>query len=124
MARYVLHLPKQADESEFKVEPIVGKTVQFDEHNRHFFGGKIDQETIKGWGFTRYTVSTLGQMAGTLMTVDPRAPTIAKFVALGGDPYVVRYSSRVPIVVYVPEGVEVRYRLWRAGAEVKAVPGG
>ena len=124
MARYVLHLPKQADESEFTVELIVGKTVHVDEHNRYFFGGKIEEETITGWGFTRYTLSTLGQMGGTLMAVDPLAPKIAKFIALGGAPYTVRYNSSVPIVVYVPEGVEVRYRTWRAGAEAKAVPMG
>jgi len=27
-------------------------------------------------------------------------------------------------VVYVPEGVEVRYRIWAAGAEVKAIEKG
>jgi len=28
------------------------------------------------------------------------------------------------IVVYVPEGVEVRYRIWTAGAELKAIEKG
>ena len=77
MARHVLHLPRQTDESQFEVELIVGKTVQVDERNRYFFGGKIEEDTIKGWGFTRYTVTTLGQMAGTLIAVDPRAPRSA-----------------------------------------------
>ena len=27
----------------------------------------------------------------------------------------VRYNSRLPIVLYTPDNVEVRYRLWRAG---------
>jgi ecotin len=31
MVRYVLQLPRQADESAFKVELIVGKTVEVDE---------------------------------------------------------------------------------------------
>src|SRR5512139_2170634 len=69
MVRYVLQLPRQADESAFKVELIVGKTVQVDEQNKYFFGGKIEAETIKGWGFTRYKVSKLGPMAGTRMAV-------------------------------------------------------
>jgi len=30
----------------------------------------------------------------------------------------------LPIVVYVPEGVEVRYRVWDAGPEVKAIEKG
>jgi len=29
----------------------------------------------------------------------------------------VRYNSRLPIVVYAPEGVEVRFRTWRADGE-------
>jgi ecotin len=124
MVRYVLQLPKQADESAFRVEIIVGKTVQVDEQNRYFFGGKIEAETIKGWGFTRYKVSRLGPMAGTRMAVDPNAPKVARFITLGGDPYIIRYSSRLPIVVYVPEGVEVRYRIWTAGTEVKAIEKG
>jgi ecotin len=124
MVRYVLQLPSQADESAFKVELIVGKTVQVDERNRYFFGGKIEEEIIKGWGYTRYKVSKLGQMAGTLMTVDPNTPKVARFITLGGDPYIIRYNSRLPIVVYVPEGVEVRYRIWTAGAKVNAIEEG
>jgi ecotin len=124
MVRYVLQLPKQDDESAFKVELIVGKTVQVDAGNRYFFSGKIEEETIKGWGFPRYIVSKLGAMAGTLMAVDPNAPKVARFITLGGEPYLLRYNSRLPIVVYVPEGVEVRYRLWSAGAEAKAVDKG
>ena len=124
MARYVLQLPSQDDESAFKVELIVGKTVQVDERNRYFFGGKIEAETIKGWGFTRYKVSKLGPMAGTLMAVDPNASKVARFITLDGEPYLIRYNSRLPIVVYVPEGVEVRYRIWAAGAEVKTIEKG
>jgi ecotin len=124
MVRYVLQLPRQADESAFKVELIVGKTVQVDEQNRYFFGGKIEEETVKGWGFTLYKVSKLGPMAGTRMAVDPNAPKMARFITIGGNPYIIRYNSRLPIVVYVPEGVEVRYRIWTAGPEVKAIEKG
>jgi ecotin len=119
MVRYVLHLPKQDDESAFKVELIVGKTVLLDEHNRYFFIGKIQQETIKGWGFPRYNVSQLGPMAGTQMAVDPNAPKVNRFITLGGEPYFIRYNSRLPVVVYAPEGVEVRYRIWAAEPEMK-----
>lgn len=121
MVRHVLQLPPQADESGFKVELIVGKTVETDAGNRYFFGGRIEEETIKGWGFPRYVVSKLGPMAGTLMAVDPDAPKVARFITLGGAPYIIRYNSRLPVVVYVPEDVEVRYRIWTAGAEVKAI---
>ena len=117
MVRHVLHLPPQADEAGFKVELIVGRTVEIDAGNRYFFGGRIEEETIKGWGFPRFVVSKLGPMAGTLMAVDPNLPKVVRFITLGGEPCIIRYNSRLPVVVYVPEGVEVRYRIWTAGAE-------
>lgn len=117
MVRHVLQLPPQTDESAFRVELIVGKTLQLEAGNRYFFAGKIEAENIPGWGFTRYVVGQLGPMAGTLMAVDPDAPKVARFIQLAGEPYLIRYNSRLPVVVYVPEGVEVRYRIWTAGAE-------
>ena len=124
MIRYVLQLPKQDDESAFKVELIVGKTVLVDEKNRYFFGGKIEEETITGWGFPCYNVSKLGPMAGTRMAIDPNAPKVNRFITLGGEPYLIRYNSRLPVVVYAPEGVEVRYRIWNADPETKVIEKG
>ena len=121
MLRYVLHLPEQADESAFKVELIAGRTVPVDQRNRYFFGGQIQQETVEGWGFTLYRVSPLGPMAGTLMAVDPNEPKVNKFITLAGAPYLIRYNSRLPVVVYAPEDVEVRYRIWAAGPEIKGI---
>ena len=37
-----------------------------------------------------------------------------KFTALG----LLRYNSKLPLVVYVPEGVEVKYRLWSTEPEL------
>jgi ecotin len=124
MVRYVLALPKQANEDSFKVELIAGKTVQVDAGNQYFFGGKIEAQNIEGWGFTRYVVNKLGPMAGTLMAVDPKAPKVNRFIAMGGEPYLIRYNSRLPVVMYAPEGVEVRYRIWSAAPEAKALKKG
>jgi ecotin len=121
MVRHVLQLPKLDDESLFKVELIVGKTVLVDSKNIYFFGGKIEEETIEGWGFPRYIVRELGPMGGTLMAVDPNEPKADRFVTLAGEPYLIRYNSRLPVVVYVPEGVEVRYRIWRAESEMQPI---
>jgi ecotin len=124
MERYVLQLPPQEDEAAFKVELIVGKEVTTDERNRYFFGGTIEAKNIEGWGYTRYVVPKLGPMAGTMMAVDPNAQKVARFITLSGNPYLIRYNSRLPVVVYVPKGVEVRYRIWRAGEEVKKIEQG
>lgn len=114
MIRYVINLPAQDNEDDFKVELQLGKTVKLDAANRYFFSGKLEKETIQGWGYDRYLLRELGPMGGTLMAVDPNAPKVDRFIMLGGEPSLLRYNSRLPLVVYVPEGVEVRYRIWRA----------
>ncbi len=124
MVRHVLQLPKEKDESLFMVELIVGKTVRVDKKNRYFFGGRIEKKTIEGWGFTRYVVSELGPLAGTMMAVNPKAVKVERFITLGGGPYLIRYNSRLPVVVYAPEGVEVRYRIWSTGTESKKIENG
>ena len=124
MTRHVINLPQQADEAALKVELIIGKTVKIDAHNRYFFGGTLETENIPGWGFDRYILRNLGPMAGTLMAVDPNAPLVERFITLGGEPRLLRYNSRLPLVVYVPAGVEVRYRIWRAGPDALPAPQG
>ena len=114
VVRYVVQLPEQEDESAFRVQLIAGKTMQVDAVNRYVLGGRVVEETIEGWGYPRYIVSQLGPVAGTLIGVDPNAAKITRFVALGGEPYFIRYNSRLPIVVYAPEGIEIRYRVWSA----------
>lgn len=63
-------------------------------------------------------------MAGTQMAIDPNAPKLNRFITLGGEPYLIRYNSRLPVVVYAPEGVEVRYRIWIAEPETKVIEKG
>jgi ecotin len=124
MVRYVLQLPKQEDESAFRVELMVGQTVKVDGVNQYFFTGEIKEETIEGWGFPRYLMNKLGPMAGTRIGVDPDAPKVDRFITLAGEPYLIRYNSRLPVVVYVPDGVEVRYRIWSAEPESRAMEKG
>jgi ecotin len=124
MTRHVLMVPPEEQEDSLRVELKIGKTVKTDAANRYFFGGNLQAVNIEGWGFTRYVLSELGPMAGTLMAVDPDAPKVDRFITLGGEPQLLRYNSRLPLVVYVPEGVEVHHRIWRADPEAKPVPQG
>lgn len=116
MVRHVIDLPPQANEADFKVELMIGKTVKVDPANRYFFGGRLETEIIPGWGFERHVLRELGPMAGTLMAVDPAAPKVDRFIALGGEAPLLRYNSRLPLVVYTPQDVEVRHRIWRVQA--------
>ena len=124
MCRHVLYLPKEENEELLKVQLIVGKTIKLDPQNRYFFGGKLEQVTIPGWGYDRYVLKDLGPMAGTLMAVDPNIPKVDRFISLGGEPELLRYNSRLPLVITVPQGVEVRYRIWSGDGKDKTIPEG
>jgi ecotin len=113
MTRHVIRLPKQKDESLFKIELIAGKIVRTDSRNSYFFGGDLETVNIPGWGYDRYVLRELGPMAGSLVAADPDAPQVDRFISLGRET-ILRYNSRLPVVVYVPAGIEVRYRIWRA----------
>jgi len=116
--RYVIVLPDKtrAEEGAFKVELIVGRMMDTDGVNRMFIGGKLEAKPLKGWGFTYYEAQ-LGPAASTLIGVPPGTPPVHKFVQ--GPSQLIRYNSRIPIVVYVPKGAEVRYRIWSATPETK-----
>jgi ecotin len=118
MTRFVVHLPELADEYAAKVELIVGKEQETDGVNIVHLGGKIEESDVKGWGYPRYDVS-VGPGMSTLIGVPPGQPKVKKFVSLAGNPYLVRYNSKLPVVVYVPEGYELRYRIWKAEPETK-----
>jgi ecotin len=119
MTRFVITLPPEPDEDLLKVQLLIGKTVKIDAHNRYFFGGRLETETIPGWGYDTFILKSLGPMAGTLMAVDPNEPKVDRFITLGGEPQLLRYNSRLPLVIYVPKGVEARYRVWRGESKAE-----
>lgn len=112
--RHVIRLPAYKDEAAAKVELIVGKTMPVD-CNSHMFGGRIEERVAQGWGYNYYVLNNLGQAASTLMGCTDRTKRSA-FVR-SSDQQLVRYNSRLPLVLYAPADVEVRYRIWRADGQ-------
>lgn len=115
--RQVIHLPKQAQEENFKVEILAGKTLTVD-CNRQHLGGSLEEKTLEGWGYTYYRLDKVSGPASTMMAC-PDGKTRKDFVPVVGDGFVLRYNSKLPIVIYAPKDVEVRYRLWSASEKVE-----
>lgn len=115
--RFVIALPhkERSEEQAFKVELIAGKNMQTDGVNQVLLGTSIEPKPLKGWGYTYYEVSGSGHAMTTLMAPPEGAPKVTQFVS--GTPLLIRYNSRLPIVVYAPEGYEVHYRIWQAPEE-------
>jgi ecotin len=122
MVRHVLILPQEQDEYSCKVELIAGKTVMANSVNSQFFVGGIKPDVVQGFQYPFYVVDLKEDKMGS--TLVGGGHPVEKFITLGGEPYLVHYNSRLPLVVYAPEGVEVRYRVWKAQPQQKPLPQG
>ncbi len=113
MIRLVIVLPEMPRaEPNYSVELLAGKTIATDGVNQVRMDTGLEARNLEGWGYTYYQMTGSGRVASTLMAVPEGTPEVHRFV--GGSPLMVRYNSRLPLVVYVPEGFEVRYRIWAA----------
>lgn len=111
-------VPVSSNEKDLKVEFYVGVDKLVD-CNNYFLNGTIKEETVEGWGYNYYAVESDGESAGTLMGCPDTKKTI-KFIQL--QPQFIRYNSKLPIVLYIPNNMEVRYRIWRADKNITKVP--
>lgn len=111
--RHVIWLEKAEQESAKKVEVIAGKTIEVD-CNNHSFGGALTEQTLSGWGYSYYELKEVNGPMSTMMAC-PEESKQERFVPVQGEGFLLRYNSKLPVVVYAPEGVEVNYRVWEAG---------
>jgi ecotin len=118
--RHVIDLPAQPNEDDRRVELIAGKTMEVD-CNRQRLGGQWQEKTVQGWGYGYYELEKVGPAFGTLMAC-PEDSRKQAFVPVGGEPLLVRYNSKLPLVIYAPAGVEVRYRIWSAEKDSSPAP--
>ncbi len=107
----IIHLPKKKSEDNLKVEITVGKNVEVDKCNSHFLLGSFKDSTVEGWGYNFFEYNSKGDVGGTLMGC-PDNNKVIKFVT-GGSEFI-HYNSKLPIVIYIPKGMEVKFRIWTA----------
>ncbi|WP_020560609.1 ecotin family protein [Thiofilum flexile] len=114
--RMSIRLPKLAGEEELLLVFRAGKQMMTDCNYKSIPHGSWREQTVQGWGLDYYTLNTNGEVETTVMECVDKKEEKQIFVRAGDVQYV-RYNSRMPIVVYVPKGYEVRYNVMVSKSE-------
>ena len=123
--RWVIQLPGLLPKSpdpvlstnpvDWRVQLIVGRTIQLDCNQHDLAGQGLRMEQLQGSDQRMlYSVAGAVKVMSTRMACPPDEPMRESFLVLGSKPYFVPYNASFPIVVDVPRGFEVRWRLWKA----------
>ncbi len=115
--RYAIYLPPLPNEDTAKVELIIGKVLQVD-CNHTFFSAELREHDLQGWGYPYYVVQGVGQPANTLMAC-PDNQKHNEFIPAHLNIGLLRYNSRLPVVVYAPADMQVKYRIWKSSNTVQ-----
>lgn len=124
--RVVIRLPEVVAPDDHKVELIFGKTMEVD-CNRHMLSGQLARKVAQGWGYDYFVLGNISGPASTMMACPPDEPMRNDFVRvnLGRNDAQngwQRYNPKLPVVIYVPDGIEVRYRIWTADKQTVTAP--
>lgn len=113
MIRQVIILPEEDSEADLKVEIVAGKLLEVD-CNRVMISARMQTGTVEGWGYDYHVISNISEPMTTMMAC-PDDQKEERFIPLNlGDAAMLRYNSKLPIVIYTPEELPVKYRIWRA----------
>ncbi len=87
--------------------------------NRRILSAQLTRNVAQGWGYEYFVLSNVRGPVSTLMACPPYEPNRPAFVRIGlgtsdGQYVWQRYNAKRPIVVYIPDGIELHYRTWSA----------
>ena len=113
--RQVIVLPHQDDERHLKLELVPGRTLEVD-CNQVSLAGTLSVKIANGWGYPYYVLENVQGPISTRMACPPDTQTRLQFVpVVVPENNTLRYNSKLPVVVYLPVGFELHYRIWQAG---------
>ncbi|QTD45658.1 ecotin family protein [Ottowia testudinis] len=116
--RHVVHLPPLDNEHLHRAELLGGKTLTVD-CNRQGMDGHFAPREVPGRGYPYWVFTSNGNVMSTRMACPPGSNR-QQFVS--AETLLVPYNSRVPLVVFVPDGFEFKWRPFDTRAAGLPVP--
>lgn len=111
--RFIIELDPQQEEQSFQIEIYAGKVTEVD-CNKYSLSGLFSKHNIEGWGYSYYKFKSNGELLGTMMAC-PDIKKESKFITSKSE--FVRYNSKLPIVILVSKGIELKYKIWGRSKE-------
>ncbi|WP_353135481.1 ecotin family protein [Pseudopedobacter sp.] len=111
----VIEVPHSKNDINKRIEFTVGKWMEVDGCNSHGLQGTLEKKDLQGWGYNYYIFKTKGDVFSTQMAC-PGTPNRHMFVS--GQREFVNYNGQLPIVIYVPEGYDVQFRIYKAEEDI------
>ena len=119
-------LPKSADPFisahplDWRIQLIVGQTVTLDCNTKRLAGSGMTMRMLpKASGKALFEVKAPVAVISTKMACPDDEPARTSFLSLGKQPYLVPYNASWPIVVDLPETLQLRWRIWKAETRQK-----
>ncbi|MCD5390120.1 MAG: ecotin family protein [Candidatus Pacebacteria bacterium] len=111
LEKTVIHLnPMENEIADYKLEIFAEKSGIIN-CNTHGFSGEFEKMNLKGWGYSYYNFESNGMMPKTLMVCPPNSEREG---VLKSKSELVRYNSKLPLVVYSAPEYDIKYRVWSA----------
>lgn len=102
-------LPAKGNESNYKLEIVPGKTMEID-CNKHGLQGEFEENALNT-GEKYLVFKSNGEVFSTMMGC-PDNTKRKSFVS--GSSFLTDYNSNRTLVVYTPDDVELKHRVWEA----------
>lgn len=115
--QHIFTLPEQDDEQRFKIEIVASKVMEAD-CNRVMIRADLESEDLEGWGYPYFEIKDVSPPATTMMGCPDGKKTEKPVELLLGDDALIRYNSKLPLVVYAPDDLTVSYRIWSTDGEL------
>ncbi len=114
-------LPKSSDPIisaspiDWRIQLIVGQTVTIDCNTKRLSGSGMTMRMLpKASGKALFEVKGPVAVISTKMACADNQSSRSSFLSLGKQPYLVPYNASWPIVVDLPETLQLRWRVWKA----------
>lgn len=114
--RNIIWLDKLANEEDYKVEIIATKTGVKD-CNHTSYHADLNRKSLKEWGYDFFVVVKSDLFITTLMGCSNIKNTLVDLpVSLTKSESLQPYNSRLPIVIYAPKEMQIKFKIWKVEA--------